>query len=86
MQDTQYSAVGRSSIRFKTDAAMLLGYVDVLVKQGNKKGAGLRLMDARLFVHEAADVDDDIRSAVAMQIDQMSRKIRDMKHTFSPIG
>ena len=65
---------------------MLLGYVDVLIKQGNKKGAGLRLMDARLFVHEANDVDDDIRTQVQLQIDEMSRKVREMQHTFRPIG
>jgi len=65
---------------------MLLGYIDVLVKQGNKKGAGLRLMDARLFLQEANDIDEDVRSKVASQIDAMSRKVRDMQHTFRPIG
>lgn len=65
---------------------MLLGYVEILVKQGNKKGAGVRLMDARLFVHEAGDVDEEVRGQVAAQIDAVSRKVRDMQHTFSPIG
>ncbi len=83
MQETSDT---RSALRFKTDAAMLLGYIDVLVKQGNKKGAGLRLMDARLFLHEASDVDEDVRNQVAAEIDAMSRKVREMQHTFRPIG
>lgn len=86
MQHTYQISQGRSSLRFKTDAAMLLGYVDVLIKQGNKKGAGLRLMDARLFVHEAKDVDEGVRSEVGMLIDGLSRKVREMPHTFAPIG
>jgi len=86
MPDTINSSVPRSTLQFKTDVAMLLGYVDVLIKHGNKKGAGLRLMDARLYVHEAADVDEDTRTRVALEIDEMSRKVRDMQHTFRPIG
>lgn len=65
---------------------MLLGYVDVLIKQGNKKGAGLRLMDARLFLQEADDIDEEVRGQVALQIDEVSRRVREMQHTFSPIG
>lgn len=72
----------RSTLRFKTDAATLLGFVDVLIKQGDKKGAGLRLMDARMFVHDAYDIDEDVRNQVGFQIDELSRKVRDMRHSF----
>ncbi len=86
MYGMEESTDRRSSLRFRTDAATLLGYIDVLVKQGNKKGAGMRLMDARLFLHEATDVDNEVREQVSLQIDDMSRKVREMEHTFRPIG